>query len=185
MSSPWMQTFTGRRVFPFSFGVDDIDIADIAHALSMTCRFNGHCSRFYSVAEHSLRMSRVVPGRLKLQALIHDAAEAYLGDVPTPLKNAMALCDMSFRHWEDEIEAKIAEHCDLIWPLDPSIKTWDLVLLATEIRDLMSPPPAPWLPLPDPLPETIGQTLSPKKAEELFLFEYERLFLETSNATHK
>lgn len=66
---------------------DKIDIVDIAHSLSNKCRFNGHCRKFYSVAEHSVWCARLAPDRLKLSTLMHDASEAFLGDITGPLKN--------------------------------------------------------------------------------------------------
>ena len=68
---------------------EEIDIRDIAHALALTCRYGGHCSKFYSVAEHSVRMSYLVEDRSRLAALLHDAEEAYLPDIPRPIKNRM------------------------------------------------------------------------------------------------
>lgn len=82
---PWIQTFTNKQFYPLDPIIGDISIADIAHALSLKCRFGGHCAGFYSVAEHSWLVSQQVP---TLEALLHDAAEAYspFGDVPRPLK---------------------------------------------------------------------------------------------------
>lgn len=82
----WIQTFSGRQFWPMDPRADDVDILDIAHALSMQCRFAGHCIRFYSVAEHCVHLSRTVPREHALWALLHDASEAYLVDVPRPVK---------------------------------------------------------------------------------------------------
>ena len=86
----WMQTYSGRRYYPGDPRPDDVVIEDIAHALSMLCRFGGHCSRFYSVAEHSVLVSMVVPREHALQGLLHDATEAYCVDVPRPLKRQLS-----------------------------------------------------------------------------------------------
>jgi hypothetical protein len=85
----WMQTYTGRAFWPLAPQADDIDPADIAHALSMLCRYGGHVERFYSVAEHCVLMSYAVPPGYALWALLHDATEAYMGDMVRPLKRSM------------------------------------------------------------------------------------------------
>lgn len=91
----WLQTFTGRQFWPLSPHPEDFDIEDIAHALAMKCRFNGHCISFYSVAQHSVLVAmeckRKWPDRpeLPLWGLLHDLAEAYLPDIPRPLKRTI------------------------------------------------------------------------------------------------
>jgi hypothetical protein len=82
----WMQTFTGRQFFPMDPRPEEVDPTDIAHALSLLCRYNGHVDRFYSVAEHCVHLSYVVPPEHALWALLHDATEAYVGDMISPLK---------------------------------------------------------------------------------------------------
>lgn len=86
----WMQTYTGRQFWPMDPHPEEVYIEDIAHSLAMQCRFAGHCLRFYSVAEHSVLMSRYVSPANALWALLHDAGEAYLVDVPRPLKPFLA-----------------------------------------------------------------------------------------------
>lgn len=82
----WMQTYTGRRFYPLDPQPEDVDPADIAHALSMVCRYGGHVHRFYSVAEHCVHLSHAVAPEHALWALLHDATEAYVGDMVRPLK---------------------------------------------------------------------------------------------------
>jgi len=82
----WIQTYTGRQFWPLDPRADEIHIEDIAHSLSLQCRYAGHCKRFYSVAEHSVLLARYVSQPVKLWALLHDASEAYLVDVPRPIK---------------------------------------------------------------------------------------------------
>lgn len=85
-SGDWIQTATGGQFWPMDPQPDEIDINDIAHALAMLCRFGGHCLRFYSVAEHSVLLSHAVPPEHALWALLHDATEGYLVDMPRPIK---------------------------------------------------------------------------------------------------
>lgn len=86
----WMQVASGRKFWPLDPRADEIDIEDIAHALSMLCRFGGHVQKFYSVAEHSVWCSYVVPPWHAMQALMHDATEAYCVDIPRPLKRGLS-----------------------------------------------------------------------------------------------
>lgn len=93
---PWVQTRYGAKFFPLSPAPEMIDINDIAHSLSMKCRFNGHCTHFVSIAEHSVMVCNVLKLELKvtdpvilLQGLLHDAGEAYLCDVPKPIKSSL------------------------------------------------------------------------------------------------
>lgn len=84
----WLQTFSGRQFWPLDPDPAHVAIEDIAHALSMQCRYAGHCLRFYSVAEHSVHLARhfSYDAGLAMWALLHDASEAYLVDVPRPVK---------------------------------------------------------------------------------------------------
>jgi len=136
----WIQTAAGRKFYPLDPRAEDIDIEDIAHALSLNCRFNGHCRTFYSVAEHSVRVSRLLTGDEALWGLLHDASEAYLTDLPRPVKAQMP----AFRDWEDKLEKIIIEHFGLNWPMPEAVKTADDRLLSTEARDLMAEPPEVW-----------------------------------------
>lgn len=87
----WMQTATGKQFWPMDPRASDVDPDDIAHALSMLCRYGGHSSEFYSVAEHCWLMSYAVSPVNALAALLHDASEAYLVDVPRPLKRSAGM----------------------------------------------------------------------------------------------
>lgn len=80
------ETISGRKLDLYNIQPSDIDIFDIAHSLSRQCRFSGHCVEFYSVAQHSLRVAELLPMELKMVGLLHDAAEAYIGDITRPVK---------------------------------------------------------------------------------------------------
>lgn len=166
----WIQTFTGKRFDPLAPNPADLDVVDIAHALSLLCRFNGHCRVFYSVAEHCLRVARILPAELALWGLLHDAAEAYLSDVPRPIKAELP----AFGQIEDRLLERIARHFGLIWPMPEAVAQADTRLLATEARDLMSEPPEPWALGVEPLPGLI-EPLGPAAAEEAFLERFQAL----------
>lgn len=136
----WFQTYTGRAIYLIDPRPDEICLEDIAHGLANLCRFNGHVSTFYSVAQHSIFVSEIVPPHLALQALMHDATEAYLGDMVKPLKNSMP----AYRSAEDYMWACICAHFNLPVVLDPAVKHADLVALATEREQLMARPPMRW-----------------------------------------
>lgn len=82
----WMQTYTGRKFWPLNPRAEEVYIEDIAHSLALSCRFNGHCKVFYSIAQHSVLVSQIVKPTQQLIALLHDSAEAYLGDIIRPIK---------------------------------------------------------------------------------------------------
>lgn len=135
---PVILTSTGRY---FSFVNPDpnsICIEDIATGLSRICRFTGHTRSFYSVAQHSVLVSHLVPSEHALAGLLHDASEAYLGDVSSPLKQLLP----EYRELERKVEQAIATRFGLTLPLHPSVKKVDLQMLVTERRDLM-PRPVP------------------------------------------
>ncbi len=92
----------------------EYDISEIATALSNLCRYTGHVNRFYSVAEHSVLVSRIVPERLALAGLLHDASEAYLGDLSSPLKKLVP----EYKRIEVRVQEAIAKHFGLGTDLD-------------------------------------------------------------------
>jgi 5'-deoxynucleotidase YfbR-like HD superfamily hydrolase len=169
--APEVLTFSG---FYFNFQepqLDTITIEDIAHGLSLCCRFAGHSRAFYSVAQHSLILSRLVPAEFALAGLLHDASEAYLGDITRPLKERLP----QYREIERRVERAIFARFGLAYPLPPAVKHADLVMLATERRDLMRPNGTwPILAGIEPLPETITP-MDSDRAKALFLHRFGEL----------
>lgn len=125
-----MSTFSGRRFDYVHPTVEMIDIQDIARALSHECRFAGHVLEFYSVAQHSVECSFLVPQAFALEALLHDAAEAYCKDIPTPLKTALP----DYKKIESNVDRVIRERFGLPMIESDEVKKADLIMLATEKR---------------------------------------------------
>ena len=170
--SAWIQTYTGIPFWPLEPRPEEINIEDIAHALSNQCRYSGHCEEFYSVAEHSVRVSLVVPEQDALWGLLHDASEAYLVDLPSPLKHHS---DMG--HLYSEIEEHLMEVIQKRFGLGEkpnSIKQADNILLFTEMRDLMKSSPVLWTEACEPL-EACIYPVSSKQAKQLFLQRFKQL----------
>lgn len=143
----WILTKTGKQFFFDDIENNEIDIEDIAHSLARQCRFNGHTSMFYSVARHSIVMCKqmLLMGKndLALLALMHDATEAYVGDMVKPLKNLLP----EFEVYEQKIWNRISTVFDLP-PMHSDIKQLDLAMLSIE-RDYYLPDhPAEWECLP-------------------------------------
>ncbi|HFD3847762.1 TPA: HD family hydrolase [Serratia marcescens] len=128
----WILTFTGKRFDYEAPTVDAICIEDIAQALSHECRFNGHIPEFYSVAQHSVLCSQIVAPEFALEALMHDASEAYCKDIPAPLKRMLP----DYQLIEEQFDAVIRQRFGLPLRMDIAVKYADLVMLATERRDL-------------------------------------------------
>jgi 5'-deoxynucleotidase YfbR-like HD superfamily hydrolase len=104
----YLSTFTGNKFFPFAPHPHQIDIRDIAHGLSLLCRFSGQCPYFFSVAEHSIYVANNLPDNLKLEGLLHDASEAYLADLPRPVKVGLP----EYNAIEAAVEEVIAQKFD-------------------------------------------------------------------------
>lgn len=106
----------------------DYDIEEIAHALSNLCRYTGHSTKFYSVAEHSVLVSRILPDRLALAGLLHDASEAYCGDVSKPLKELLP----AYKEIEQGVAKAIFHHFGLDWPMHEEVHAADAKLYWAE-----------------------------------------------------
>lgn len=136
---PWIVTHSGKQFDFHNPTPDMVCIEDIAHALSMSCRFGGHTQYHYSVAQHSMNVALLVPQEHKLVALLHDATEAYIGDMVSPLKVLMP----EFKKKEQQIWEVIAEKFGVPVEMDPIIKWADLQMLRVE-REFLVPKSEEW-----------------------------------------
>lgn len=124
----FIETYSGRRVDPFDVSPADVYLPDVAAGLAHTCRFGGHCDPFYSVARHSLHVSHEFPRdrpRLRLFGLLHDAGEAYLGDVPRPIKDRFD----SFERAEARILTAVWDSLNVE---APTADEWERVMAADD-----------------------------------------------------
>ena len=174
---PWIQTASGLKFPLLDVNPAAILLHDIAHALSMLCRFNAQCLRPYSVAEHSVHVSYEIAPHLALIGLMHDAAEAYLGDVPGPLKK----CLPAFYGIENRLIQAIGVKFGFVYPEKGTaeareLKRADIQLLIDEKAVLMAPEPEPWPPAAPPTknPDRI-QCWPPAVAKAKFLARCQEL----------
>ncbi|MCR4508897.1 phosphohydrolase [Pseudomonas sp. 32.2.56] len=176
----WILTRSGKRMDLFDPKPAMVDPADIAHALSMLCRFNGHTSSFYSVAQHSCIVADLVPRELELAALLHDATEAYVGDMVRPLKQHPSMHD--YREIEYGIWIAICDRFAIDYTLPQAVHKADMIALATERRDLMPNHPEEWECLRgvEPRPEPI-KALLPSEAS----IHYFNRLLQLMATTHR
>jgi hypothetical protein len=163
-------THTGKQIDPASPESWDIHIEDIAHALSHLCRFGGHTREFYSVAQHSVRVARAVSRKNRLVALLHDATEAYLVDIPSPLKALLP----DYRALEQGAWYAIADHYKLPRIIPEEVKVADECALWTEFHDYYDHPPH-GLDTRELYPSE--PALSPAAAKESFLSYFEEAVL--------
>ena len=173
VQTTYISTYLGNRFWPAEPRIDRIDIEDIAHGLAYQCRFNGQTSAFYSVAQHSIMVASILPPHLHKAALLHDAAEAYLGDIVKPLKHLLP----GFAEIEAGVTRLIAQAFEVDFDTDyVAIKHADMVALATEKRDLMPNSAEAWSYLTGiaPLPALIDP-LPPAQAKAAFLAAWTQL----------
>lgn len=170
----YIRTHGGRHFCYEAISQDAIDIDDIAQALSNICRFAGHLDDFYSVAQHSVLVSRLVPPELALEALLHDASEAYCQDIPAPLKALLP----DYRDIEALVDNAIRSLFGLPLEHSPEVKHADLVMLATERRDLGIDDGDKWDILDGIAPTDAFaiHPLNPRQARQLFIARFNELW---------
>lgn len=164
----WIQTYTGKQYWPIDPRPEDVDILDIAHALSMLCRFGGHCLKFYSVAEHSVHIARWLYPRygvnIALIGLLHDATEAYVTDVPRPTKAHLP----GYKGIEQQNWLVVAAAFNLPATEHPAVKIADKRMLTDEASQNMAVCDAEWSTTTEPLGIEL-QYWSPERAKGEFI----------------
>jgi uncharacterized protein len=169
----WTQTFSGKQFWPLDPIPTDIKIVDIAHALSLVNRYNGHTPVPYSVAQHSVLVSLECDPVDAFWGLMHDASEAFIGDVISPLKRELPEYQSVEKHLMGIVCNRYG--MDLVEP--PSVKKADLTILAAESRDLFPVKPADWK-LPYPPAKRVIKPVGWRAAQRMFLKRFEELWPE-------
>jgi 5'-deoxynucleotidase YfbR-like HD superfamily hydrolase len=188
----WIETSKGNRFYPLDPYSSEVDIKDIAHSLSLLCRFNGHCSRFYSVAEHCVHTVEALKSvdniyrcifPAQMIALLHDASEAYISDIPRPVKPSLA----GYGEIEEKLQNVIYQsfgvspsyvqdflaynYVPLIFEED--VKKADLIMLASEAMWLNMNKDNSWkLPYASQLELLPEYPMDPEQAEQFFLDKF-------------
>lgn len=170
----WILTYTGKHFNFLDPEPENIDIHDIAHALAFSARWGGHIRKWYDIAQHSVHVMKLVPPEHQLAALLHDAGEAYLVDIPRPIRKNI----QGFDEIEENLVQAIFDRFKVPYPIHPSVWEADNIMLATEWRDLMNNPDKHQLGI---CAEPLAGTLKPIwfmakcRAERAFLRHFKRL----------
>ena len=167
----WIQTHTDRAFWVLDPKIEDLHILDIAHGLGNMCRYNGQCRRFYSVAEHCVHLFNAAPDEFKAWALLHDASEAYICDVPRPYKHALA----NYAEIEDGIMQVVARKFGLQFPMPDEVKQLDARIVVNEMTALFGTPPRPWQINQPPIPSVTIHGWPPTTAKAQFLTAFAEL----------
>lgn len=177
INKAFIGTYTGKKFFLLQPKLKDIDIKDIAHSLSLQCRWTGHVTHHYSVAQHSYYCSFLGPDAEALDRLLHDGSEAYMGDMNRPLKHFTA-AGPAYRRQEAVIQHLIYRKYGLSLIEPPSVHIADQQMLYAERDQLMRlkfEEAEKWLPGETRAPVKIKRW-SPEKAERMFLKRFRQLY---------
>ena len=170
MIDTWIQTYSGEKVNPFNPDPSTINIEDIAHALSNLCRFTGHTSRFYSVAEHSWWVSKLVVPEHALYGLLHDSSEAYLADISRPVKPYLN----NYKKTEKGLQSVIFKKFGLSPEPPRDVKNVDSRLCFTEGIQLM-PDVSCWNLQREPYKDVLVRGWLPVLAKTFFMDRFKEL----------
>lgn len=172
-----IQTISGRIINLINPDPSSIHLEDIAHSLSHLCRFNGHSNRFYSVAQHSVLVADLLPKELQLLGLMHDATEAYLGDVATPLKRLIP----EYQRIENNFWQSVSTKFNLPESIPQEVWEADLTALAIEKSAVLSNSNEAWAQIKHitPDPERIAHlkatVMNPEEARQAFMAKFEEI----------
>lgn len=133
MAIDFIRLHSGRKFHILRPTIKDINIRDISWALSHICRFTGHTREFYSVAQHCCHVSDILPDEFKLHGLLHDSQESVCQDLAQPIKQYLP----QYNEMEVRIEKLVAKKFGLAFPMPAAVKSADMILLVTEMRDMM------------------------------------------------
>jgi 5'-deoxynucleotidase YfbR-like HD superfamily hydrolase len=173
----YIATVSGKQFFLLEPRLEDIDINDIAHALALQCRWTGHCKFHYSVAQHSYYCSFLGPESEAFDRLMHDAPEAYIGDLNRPLKHYTE-AGKFYRQQEAIIQKAIAQRFGFSEIEPPSVKMADNSMLYAEKKQIMGytfDEAEDW----ERYDENNGIVIAewtPQQAKQMFLNRFEELY---------
>lgn len=183
MIEPYITTCGGGRIYPLGPRTRDFKTRDIAHSLSQICRYNGHTSEFWSVAAHSIEVSRILEEMgeslmIQFVGLMHDAGESCLCDIPRPIKPLV----VGYQQWEATVDYVLAKKYGYPYPFPEVVKQVDNLLVLDEIRTFYPPGSDAWkrygMTEADK-PRTL-KPLDPKHGERAFLARFAELCIKTN-----
>jgi uncharacterized protein len=175
-SGDWIQTYSGKLFHPLNPNLSEIDIEDIAHALSNLCRWTGHCREFYSVAQHSVFVSEKCKPENALWGLLHDASEAYIGDMNRPFKHSGIMG--SYLKAEKKIMNSICDKFGMDHNMPAEVKDIDNRILQTEANQLLN---ATWK-IAEPYDYTL-RPVHPRVARVMFLDLFNKISRSLNNGS--
>jgi hypothetical protein len=171
--SAWIQTFTGKKFYPLQPKEEDICIEDIAHALSMQCRFTGHSKFHFSIAQHSVYVSYLCDTSDQLHGLLHDGSEAFCADLASPMKRLPQLA--GYKTIESGVQQAIYRKFGLTEIEPASVKTADILSLGIEAKSVLGTLHPDWT-LPVEPPPFAVVPMQPNEAEAMFLRRFYQLY---------
>jgi hypothetical protein len=171
----YIETFTGKKFHFLDPQPEEIDIIDIAHSLGMQCRYTGHARTFYSIAEHSIIVSDLCSPEAQLWGLLHDASEAYLTDVASPIKQFLG----RYRDMEQNLMNAIATKYGLSIEMPEEVHTADRIVLLAEAEVLITSGAKDWMTFDADIeiPNIKFDFHTPKNAKYAFLDRFEDLMI--------